>query len=74
MDTISQNASITITSAYKILERFKDKYNIGHEPLIPTNTYYPNNKTSYKKFKACMDMIKWYNDISLNYVARNHCS
>ena len=49
--------SITITEAYMILEQFKVKED--YNDLIPTYTYYPNDKVSYEEFETCLKIIRY---------------
>ena len=66
MDMISDYDNLTIEEAYDILKKFKLVCDIGYEPLVPTYMYYPNRKTSYEKFRACMYKIKWKGFPSVN--------
>ena len=65
MDTISEYDNLTITEAYDILEKIKDIYSIGFEPLLPTYTWYPGCDISYKQYQACKKKIQC-NGIKLN--------
>ena len=58
--------NLTVTEAYDVLEKFKLVCNIGYESLVPIYMYYPNRKTSYEQFRACMDKIKWKKFSSVN--------
>ena len=58
--------NLTIEEVYDILKKFKLVCNIGYELLLPTYMYYPNRKTSYDKFRAWMNKIKWKGFHSVN--------
>ena len=57
MDTMYEYDHLTLTEAYDILEKVKDIYPIGFEPLFPTYTWYPGSGIPYKQYQACKKKI-----------------
>ena len=59
MNTTFVYDHLTITKAYAILEQIKDIYNIGHEPMLPTYTWYKGCGISYEQYQAIKKKIQF---------------